>query len=110
VEIAPYGDLIVVVGPEEAKLHVRSIMLTAVSKPFSAMFGSDWKEGHDLFDSDGPAEILLPEYKTIVLKILCSIIHHQNKNIPQTLAAGDILAVAITADKYDCVHALRLAS
>ena len=43
------------------------------------------------------------------MKIICSVIHHRNKDVPQTLAASDILAIAVTADKYDCVHALRFA-
>jgi len=61
VEISPDGDLILIVGPEEAKLQVHSMLLVAVSKLFSVMFGLDWKEGHDMLDRDGPAELLLPE-------------------------------------------------
>ncbi|KAL7909984.1 hypothetical protein GGI35DRAFT_468975 [Trichoderma velutinum] len=110
VEIAPDGDLILIVGPEEAKLHVHSALLRTVSKPFSAMFGPAWKEGHDLLDCDRPVELSLPEDNAAALKIICFIIHHQNSEVPQTLAAGDVLAVAVTADKYDCVEALRFAS
>ncbi|KAK2057686.1 hypothetical protein LY76DRAFT_593972 [Colletotrichum caudatum] len=110
VEIAPDGDLILVVGPEQAKLRVYSMLLKAVSKPFSAMCGLDWKEGCNLLGSDGPTEIFLPEDNAVALKIICYIIHHENRNIPHTLAAGDILAVAVTADKYDFVHALKFAS
>ena len=110
IEISPDGDLILIVGPEEAKLRVHSMFLTLVSKPFSAMLGPDWKEGHDLLDSNKPAEILLPEDNAAALEIICSIIHHQNRDVPRTLAAGDILAVAVTADKYDCIRALRFAS
>ncbi|KAH8782917.1 hypothetical protein F5883DRAFT_537395 [Diaporthe sp. PMI_573] len=110
VKIAPDGDLILKVGPEMAKLLVHSTLLRAVSKPFSVMFRPDWKEGQDLLDRDGPAELLLPEDNAAALKIICSIIHHQNREVPQTLAAGNVLAVAVTADKYDCVDALRFAS
>lgn len=110
VEIAPDGDLILIVGPEEARLRVHSMLLRAVSKVFSVMFRPDWKEGQDMLDRDGPAELLLPEDNAAALKIICSVIHHQNREVPQTLAAGDILAVAVTADKYDLVHALRFAS
>lgn len=110
VEIAPDGDLILIVGPEEAKLRVHSMLLRVVSKVFSVMFRPDWKEGQDMLDRDGPAELVLPEDNAAALKIICSIIHHQNREVPQTLAAGDILAVAVTADKYDLVHALRFAS
>ncbi|KAL7798794.1 hypothetical protein V8C43DRAFT_276286 [Trichoderma afarasin] len=110
VEIAPEGDLILIVGPEEAKLHVDSMMLRAASKPFSAMFRSDWKEGRDLLNCDRPTEIPLPEDNAAALKIMCSVIHHKASEVPRTLAAGDVLAVAVAADKYDCVEALELVS
>jgi hypothetical protein len=82
----------------------------AASKFFSVMLGPDWKEGNGLRDRDGPYEILLPEDNAAALKIICSIIHHQNSEVPQTLAADDVLAVAVAADKYGCVNALRFAS
>lgn len=110
VEIAPEGDLILIVGPEEAKLHVDSTMLRAASKTFSAMFRSEWKEGRDLLESDGPTPIPLPEDNAAALKIMCSVIHHKASEVPRTLAAGDVLAVAVAADKYDCVEALEFAS
>lgn len=110
VEIAPDGDLILIVGLEKAKLHVHSMFLRAVSKPFSVMFGPECKEGHDLLNRDGPAESPLPEDNAAAMEIICSIIHHQNRKVPQPLAAGDILAVAVAADKYDCVQALKFAS
>lgn len=109
VEIAPNGDLILIVGPEKARLHVQSTSLIAVSKPFFAMLGPEWKEGRDTLDADGPAEIILPEDDAVALQVICSIVHHHNRDVPQTLSAGDIFAIAVTADKYDCVHVLRFA-
>lgn len=61
IEVAPDGDLILIVGPEETKLLVHSMLLRAVSKPFSVMFGPDWKEGQAMLDRDGPVELLLSE-------------------------------------------------
>ncbi|KAG5655665.1 hypothetical protein KAF25_009164 [Fusarium avenaceum] len=110
VEIASDGDLILMVGPEELELRVRSILLMAVSKPFSAMLGPHWKEGHDKRDHDGPFELKLPDDDAAALKIMCSIIHHENEKVPRTLPAGDVLAVAVAADKYDCVNVLKFAS
>jgi len=110
VNIATDGDVILVVGPEKAKLRVQSLFLKAASKPFSAMFGPDWKEGHDTLDLDAPVELPLPEDNASALKLICAIIHHRNKKVPQSLAAGDVLGVAVIADKYDCVHALKFAS
>ncbi|KAI9659672.1 MAG: hypothetical protein M1829_006580, partial [Trizodia sp. TS-e1964] len=110
VKIAADGDLILVVGKDKVKLRVHSLFLKAASEPFSAMFGPEWKEGHNMLDRDGPVEVLLPEDNAAALKLICAIIHHQNNKVPQTLAAGDILGVAVTADKYDCVDALKFAS
>lgn len=110
VNVAADGDVILVVGPEQAKLRVLSLFLNAASKPFSAMFGPDWKEGQDILDRDGPVEILLPEDNADALKVICAVIHHQNNEVPQDLAAGEILGIAVAADKYDCVDALKFAS
>jgi hypothetical protein len=109
-EITADGDVILVVGPEEVKLRVHSLFLRAASKPFSAMFGPYWKEGHNMLDRDEPVELLLPEDNASALKLVCAIIHHQNNIVPQNLAAGDVLGIAIVADKYDCVDALKFAS
>jgi len=110
VNIAADGDVILVVGPEKVKLRVHSLFLKAASKPFSAMFGPNWKEGHIIRGRDGPVELPLPEDNAAALKVICAVIHHRNNDVPQTLAAGDVLGVAVTADKYDCVDALKFAS
>ncbi|KAG5782216.1 hypothetical protein H9Q73_004144 [Fusarium xylarioides] len=74
------------------------------------MLGPDWKEGHDMRNHDGPFELSLPDDNAAALKLICYIIHYQNKKVPRTLPAGDILAVAVVADKYDCVDILKFAS
>lgn len=109
VEIAEDGDVILVVGPKKVKLRVHSRFLKVVSKPFSTMLGPDWKEGHDMLNRDEPVELPLPEDNARALKIICAIIHYRNSEVPQTLPAGDVLRVAVTADKYDCVDALKFA-
>ncbi|KAL3587778.1 hypothetical protein FPOAC2_13677 [Fusarium poae] len=81
VEIDPDGDLLLIVGPEETKLRVRSMLLMAASKPFSVMFGPNWKEGHDMRDRDGPFELSLPDDNAAALKIICSIIHYRNTEV-----------------------------
>lgn len=88
------------------KLRVHSLFLKAASRPFSAMFGPDWKEGHNLFGRGRPVELKLPKENAATLKLICAIIHHQNNMVPQTLAAGDVSGIAVTADKYDCINAL----
>ncbi|SCO19539.1 uncharacterized protein FFB20_15709 [Fusarium fujikuroi] len=110
VDIASDGDLILIVRPEKTKLRVHSTLLKAASKPFSVMLGPDWKEGHNMHNQHRPSELPLPDDNDTALKIICSIIHHQNEKVPQTLAASDILAIAVVADKYLYTNALKFAS
>ncbi|XMA13667.1 hypothetical protein WAI453_006458 [Rhynchosporium graminicola] len=63
-----------------------------------------------MLDRDTPVELLLPEDNALALKVICAVLHHRNNEVPQTLAATDVLGVAVAADKYDCVDALKFAS
>jgi hypothetical protein len=108
--IAADGDVILVVGLEMVKLHVRSLFLKAVSKPFSTMFEPGWKEGDSMLERDEPVEISLPEDSAWAMKIICAIISYRNKRVPHTLPAGNVLDIAVTTDKHDCVDAQNFAS
>ena len=110
VEIVIDGDVILIVGAEKMKLRVYSLFLKAVSKPFSAMLGPDWKEGQDMLGRDGPVELPLPEGNAAALKIICAIVHHRSEIVPRNLTAGEIFRIAVTADEYDCFDALEFAS
>jgi hypothetical protein len=110
VDMAPDGDCILVVGPDTVKLRVHSLFLRTASKPFSAMFTPEWKEGDALLSQSGPIEILLPEDNATYMRLLCAIIHHKRDEVPADLSAHDVLGVAIAADKYDCVQAVKFAS
>jgi hypothetical protein len=107
--IAADGDVILVVRLEIVKLHVRSLFLKAVSKPFT-MFEPDWKEGDSMLERDEPVEISLPEDSAWAMKIICTIISYRNKRVAHTLPAGNVLEIAVTTDKHDCVDALNFAS
>lgn len=109
VDIAADGDVILVVGPEKIRLRVHSLNLKATSKPFSAMLGPIWKEGRDLLQ-DGSVELPLPEDNAKAMEYICATLHHQNKMLPVTMTPLDVLEVAVVADKYDLVDALRFAS
>ncbi|KAF5668771.1 btb poz domain-containing protein [Fusarium denticulatum] len=109
VDIVTDGDVILVVGPDKRKLRVKSMLLMAASKPFSAMLGPSWKEGHDMRQHGGSHEVLLPDDNASAMEIICSVIHFQNHKIPQTLPASDVLAVTLAADKYDFLNAIQLA-
>jgi hypothetical protein len=110
VNIATDGDCILVVGPDMMKIRVHSRFLCVASKPFSAMFTPKWKEGDAFFSQAELMEIYLPEDNATSMQLICAIIHHQNQDVPDNLSARNILGVAVAADKYDCVLALRFAS
>ena len=74
------------------------------------MFDPDWKEGYSILSQNGPLELLLPEDNVTALRRICTIIHPKNKSMPQALTAGDVLSINITADKYNCIQALKFAS
>ena len=109
VDIFTKGDVILVVGSEKVKLRVNSMFLKTASRPFLAMFEPVWNKGN-MLGRDESTEIPLPEDDASALQIICAIIHHQSKLLPQTLTASDVLGIAITADKYDCLDALKFAS
>ena len=46
--IDPDGDLVLVVGSEEMRLKVNSVVLRLASKVFRAMFSTTFKEGFEL--------------------------------------------------------------
>ena len=108
-QIAANGDIILVVGPHKTRMQVHSFVLKNTSRYFSAMFGPHFSEGQDL-GGDRPKEIPMPDDNADALKIICNIIHLRNDAVPETLNPGEVLQVAITADKFDCVVALKHAS
>jgi len=110
ISFADDGDLVLLVGPEAVKIRVHSLFLTKASKPFKAMLGPDWKEGHDIVSSKGPAEISLPDDDAPSLKAICAILHHQSDTVSQSLSAVKVLRIAVVADKYDWTKAMTLIS
>jgi hypothetical protein len=73
------------------------------------MFGPHFAEGKDL-KSDDPKEILMPDDNANALEAICNVIHLRNDAVPESLSPDDIFQIAITADKFDCVIALKHAS
>ncbi|EFR00967.1 hypothetical protein MGYG_03969 [Nannizzia gypsea CBS 118893] len=109
VDIAGDGDVILVVGPENVRLRVRSLTMKATSQVFSTMLSPSWKEGRDLLEN-GSTEVPLPKDNAMAMKYICAIIHYRNDMVPGAIASDDILKVAVTADKYNFIDALRFAS
>lgn len=110
VDIAPAGDIILVVGPEQLKLRVQSLFLKTASKLRCAILGSNWKEGDDTPVAAFPVEILLPEEDATALRCICAILHHQRTLVPQLTTVHDVLRVALTAKKFGVVEALTYAN
>ncbi|KAF5876279.1 putative btb poz domain-containing protein [Botrytis fragariae] len=110
INFAPDGDIILIVGPEMKRFRVHSLFLKAASKPFVAMFKWERQEGQDLLHQDGPKEIELPADNAAALETILAIIHHQNNEIPRNITASQVLEIAIAADKYDFLDAMKLAS
>ncbi|KAH7344380.1 hypothetical protein BKA66DRAFT_434194, partial [Pyrenochaeta sp. MPI-SDFR-AT-0127] len=105
-EIATNGDVILVVGPQGKKIRVCSFILQNASTYFRAMFGPHFAEGKDLKSND-PKEMLMPGDNANALEIICNIMHLQNDAVPQSLSPSDIFDIAIAADKFDSVIALK---
>ena len=107
-DIAPTGDTILVVGKKETRLRVHSLCMRTASTVFDAMFGPHFFEGQS---SDGvlPKETPMPDDDAKALITICNVIHHRNDMLPDVLQPTELADVALAADKYDCVLALKYA-
>jgi len=105
-EIAPDGDIILVIGASQARLCVHSCLLKTASRVFKAMFGPHFSEGQKTDPNDSKKEVLLPEDDVSAMMTICAVIHHRNDVIPEELTSTAILQISIVADKYDCIIAL----
>ena len=117
VDIAPDGDIMLVVGPAKQHIRVHSLLLKLVSNPFSVLLGPNFKEGQELLAastqstgsaSSGPKEIALPDDDPESMIILCKVIHHQGHLVDATLSPESLLNLAILSDKYDFLDTVRL--
>lgn len=103
-------DRILIVGPEKTQIKVNSQFLSAASKPLRAMFKPEWESANGLKLPGEPYSVLLPEDDPAVMQVICAVIHLQNHMVPKDLPVPLIFSVAVTADKYDCIRALKFAS
>jgi len=110
-EVAPDGDVVLIIGPHQVRLCVHSTVLQTASKVFKAMLGPHFSEGQkpSQVDSKRPREIPLPEDDADIIIIICAVIHHQNDIVPDDLIPSEILQLSVVIDKYDCTIALKYA-
>jgi hypothetical protein len=108
-DIAPAGDLILVIGPDAECLRIRvnSVTLKAASPVFSAMLSPHWKEGKDLLEARGPVVLLLPDDDSEALHLIFSVLYHRYEFVPDPMDSKMLLRIAIMSDKYDFTKALK---
>ena len=106
--IASTGDIILVVGEEKTELRVHSVCMRIASKVFDAMLGPHFSEGQPS-KGDLPKEITMPDDNATAMAMICTVIHHRNDLLPDVPEPGELAEIALAADKYDCVLALKFA-
>jgi hypothetical protein len=109
VSIAANGDVYLLVGPDWKRLRVSSQILRNASTYFSNLFGPNFAEGQNLSSSD-PKEVRMPDDNARAVETICNIIHLRNDAVPLRLAPEEVFEIAVAADKFDCVSAVKLAS
>ncbi|CAK7269628.1 hypothetical protein SEPCBS119000_003667 [Sporothrix epigloea] len=106
--IAASGDVVLVVGPSGKKLKVHSLFVVNASPVFNAILGPNFAEGQQLRKS-GLAEVILPEDNAKAMEMIMNVVHGLNDKVPELLDPDELVEVAITAEKYDCIGALAFA-
>lgn len=102
------GDIILQVGsaPQtERKLFVSSVQLSIASPVFVAMLDGRSSEGQAL-STTVPKVLPHPDDDADPIALICNIIHRQTFEVSTAISAGELVKVAILADKYDCVNVI----
>jgi hypothetical protein len=125
-EVAPDGDVVLVVGQECLRLMVSSQCLRAASKIFSAMlktetlftaspsariyaatFEPDVSRGKRVLLAGSKREVLLPDDHVEAMRIICCVLHLRNDMAPSILTVKEILQIAVLVRKYELQTALK---
>lgn len=61
-------------------------------------------------ESATPFEIDMPDDDGKAMEIVCSLVHLKNDSFSADIPSQLVLRIAVLADKYDCIGALRLAA
>jgi len=113
IDVTTEGD--VVFNLQLTRLRVSSVILASASPVFKVMLGPAFLEGQDFRSAQHPKQIPLEDDSTAMTR-LCFLLHH--KRDPQDPTSHDIsledgaeglFALAVTADKYGCADAVRMA-
>lgn len=114
IDIFAEGDVILVFNDEKntTRLRVSSLILSNASSVFRALLGPHFAEGQQPRSAQNPKEVSLKEDDAVAMVWLCKLLHHQQEEEQSTdhpNAAAGLYGLAISADKYDCLRAIRLA-
>jgi hypothetical protein len=79
-DISSYGDVVLMVGPQNVRLRIQSQCLRCASKVFDAMFRPHWIKGQGL-SKEFPQEVPLLEDDTDALRTIYCVIYHYNNDV-----------------------------
>jgi len=101
------GDVTLTVGNGETqvRLKVSKALLSFASKYFATLLGPMFREGAD---AAANKDIDLHDDDPKAMTVLCKILHMQYDLPEKSLSANELLNLAIVADKYGCIRAVKL--
>lgn len=112
--VCPFGDVVLVVKDDflpTAKFRVSSCILAMASTHFERLFNGQFAEGERM-RSRAPGEVIeIGLFNSpLAMKHLLKLLHHTDPrdDAETLLTTSEMLDLAITVDKYDCIEALRL--
>ncbi|KXT13389.1 hypothetical protein AC579_9082 [Pseudocercospora musae] len=106
--IAPDGDTVLVIGAAKHKYLVSSKRLSEASSVFAALFSPHFREGQRHRSASEPVEIDLPDDDWRSMRRIFNMLHASpSREQGCTWWSGELLDLAISADKYDLVDAMR---
>ncbi|KAJ0340272.1 hypothetical protein COL922a_003500 [Colletotrichum nupharicola] len=107
--IAPDGDVIMVVGPKKKEFRLHSQILIAASKVFKAMLSPNFAEGQQLVNNrshNNPVKINLPKDDAYSMGILFELIYYRH-DVLSDADGVTFFNIARAADKYDLIRAVK---
>ena len=104
-ELAKEGDLFIKAGKGKTVspvLRVQSAFMKEASPVFQAMLNTNFREARTTYTAQKP--LSLPEDHGKAFAELCAILHHKPSRTPDYRLLVEMTA---TADKYQCLDAVR---
>jgi hypothetical protein len=114
-DVTAEGDVILTL--QHSRLRVSSVILASASPVLKVMLGPAFLEGQDFRSAQYPKEIPLEDNSTAMTRLCFMLYHKRDPQDPDSYAqeisledgAEGLFALAVTADKYGCADAVRMA-